>query len=322
MGSLGIIVVVGLVIAGLVYFFVLKKGPEALPEKAESKPAQDGTDAKPGAKANAKADAKKADAPKKDAKSDIEDIRVDTESLVPPKKFVPPAEALSSSNLQSEPSQPALGKRTKKDLAGLRKGLTASRTGFIAKLTAKADAEINFCERMLTKTGSTEAEHSDFLGFCIGMMYCGVRTNTWGETTVEGLYACGEVACTGVHGANRLASNSLLEALVFGARAGRTMASLPPETPLPGTSPAMKTPRISEAELRELTWRYCGITRSKEGLETALTRLRNLIWIPMETPTLAAIELRNIAQVAELIANAALLREESRGAHYRIDFPS
>ncbi len=137
MGSLGIIVVVGLVIAALVYFFVLKKAPEALPEKAEgaSKPAADKKDA---SSADAKPDSKKGDAPKKaDGKaSELQDIRVDTESLVPPKKFVPPAEALSSSNLQSEPSQPTPSKRAKKDIAGLRKGLTASRTGFIAKLTA------------------------------------------------------------------------------------------------------------------------------------------------------------------------------------------
>ena len=134
MGSLGIIVVVGLVIAALVYFFVLKKGPDALPDKAEQGPARDTKDAK----ADARSDSKKGDAPKKtDAKGgEVEDIRVDTDSLVPPKKFVPPAEALSSSNLQSEPSQPTPVKRAKKDIAGLRKGLAASRTGFIAKLTA------------------------------------------------------------------------------------------------------------------------------------------------------------------------------------------
>jgi L-aspartate oxidase len=150
----------------------------------------------------------------------------------------------------------------------------------------------------------------------------GVWTDLEGRTTIPGLYAAGEVACTGVHGANRLASNSLLEALVFGARAGRTMSSLPPALSGPGASPAMESPQISETELRNLTWQYCGITRNKEGLETALARLRSIIWQPLETPTLAAIELRNIAQVAELIAQAALAREESRGAHYRTDFPS
>ncbi len=132
MGSLGIIVVVGLVIAALVYFFVLKKAPDALPEKADGAGKPDQKDAK----ADAKPDSKKGEAPKKGDGKAIEDIRVDTESLVPPKKFVPPAEALSSSNLQSEPSQPTPSKRAKKDIAGLRKGLAASRTGFIAKLTA------------------------------------------------------------------------------------------------------------------------------------------------------------------------------------------
>jgi fused signal recognition particle receptor len=134
MGSLGIIVVVIAVIAALVYFFVIKKKePEALPVKAEapSKPAQDSKKepAKVDAKPEGKKDGPKADAPKAAA--------IAVEDAPPPKKFVPPAEPLSSSNLESEPAQPALSSRSsKKDIAGLRKGLTASRTGFIAKLTA------------------------------------------------------------------------------------------------------------------------------------------------------------------------------------------
>jgi fused signal recognition particle receptor len=129
MGSYGVIIVVGLVLAGLVYFFVLrKKQPEELPPKSEAKPERKTTESKP------PASKKEADA--KAAKASVDDIRVDAESL-PPKKFVPPESALSSSNLVSEPSQPAaLTKKTKKDLSGLRKGLTASRSGFIAKLTA------------------------------------------------------------------------------------------------------------------------------------------------------------------------------------------
>ena len=149
----------------------------------------------------------------------------------------------------------------------------------------------------------------------------GVHTDLEGKTSIPGLYAAGEVACTGVHGANRLASNSLLEGLVFGARAGRAMRSLPGPHRTEIVRPAWKVPEISATALRDLTWKDCGILRSREGLESALSTLRATASRAVERPELAAIELRNIFEVAGLIARSALWREESRGAHYRTDFP-
>jgi L-aspartate oxidase len=149
----------------------------------------------------------------------------------------------------------------------------------------------------------------------------GVWSDLEGRSTVPGLYAAGEVACTGVHGANRLASNSLLEAVVFGLRAGRTMSSHAGER-ASGTAgrPVILTPVTTERAIRDLTWEHCGIVRERSGLETAIDTLERTKWTNAE-PNLAVIELRNIHQVAALIAECALWREESRGAHYRSDFP-
>jgi L-aspartate oxidase len=150
----------------------------------------------------------------------------------------------------------------------------------------------------------------------------GVNTDLHGRSSITGLYAAGEVACTGVHGANRLASNSLLEALVFGARAGRAMSAHANESVEGGdVRPPMLAPQSTETQLRELTWEYCGITRDRNGLESALNALDRAIWEPVGEPSLQAIELRNMHEVALLIARCALWREESRGAHYRSDFP-
>jgi L-aspartate oxidase len=149
----------------------------------------------------------------------------------------------------------------------------------------------------------------------------GVRSDLDGRTSIPGLYAAGEVACTGVHGANRLASNSLLEAVVFGYRAGRSMSARRSVEPKDhAESPAFLVPVINEQEIRNLTWDCCGITRDREGLECAIDRLEAARFSQAE-PKLPATELRNIHQVASLIAKAALWREESRGAHYRTDFP-
>jgi len=151
----------------------------------------------------------------------------------------------------------------------------------------------------------------------------GVLSDLDGRSTVAGLYAAGEVACTGVHGANRLASNSLLEGVVFGLRAGRAMredsnpASGDPAYEIPLLIPAM-----NESELRALAWEYCGITRDAPGLKCALGKLRRTEWRKANELTTAAIELRNMHQVAQLMADRALWREESRGAHYRTDFPA
>jgi L-aspartate oxidase len=158
----------------------------------------------------------------------------------------------------------------------------------------------------------------------------GVRTDVQGRTSLPGLYAAGEAACTGVHGANRLASNSLLEGLVFGALAAETMiAEEPVEDGSWPALPAMATEvATGEAaterwikELREMMWKYAGLLRDANGLGEAK---RSLEALRRSMPTglfRRAVEARNLHAVAELIVSAALGREESRGAHYRNDFP-
>jgi L-aspartate oxidase len=150
----------------------------------------------------------------------------------------------------------------------------------------------------------------------------GVQTDLDGQTTLSRLFAAGEAACTGVHGANRLASNSLLEGVVFGARAGRAMtaaSALPSVTAVP---PASLFPAITERDLRAIAWNSCGVLRSGPELAAASKRLAARSFDLLSSPDRAAFELRNMHQVASLIAVAALAREESRGGHYRTDFPA
>ncbi len=151
----------------------------------------------------------------------------------------------------------------------------------------------------------------------------GVRTDTHGRTTLAGLYAAGEVACTGVHGANRLASNSLLEGLVFGARAGA--AALEDGLPRPvhpesepiefDLSEWRLDPRI-KARVQESMWRKVGLIRRAEDLQVAVEECAKLTRENVNERT------RNFATLAKLMAEAALWREESRGGHYREDFPA
>jgi L-aspartate oxidase len=149
----------------------------------------------------------------------------------------------------------------------------------------------------------------------------GVRTNLDGRTNLEHLYAAGEAACTGVHGANRLASNSLLEGVVFGMRAGRAMREARQGSAKFAAAPEAKRPKMPEDTLRSLTWRNCGIVRTGAGLSEALTQLnREACTDPCVT--VADYELRNMHAFAQLVAASALLRCESRGGHYRADFPS
>ena len=156
----------------------------------------------------------------------------------------------------------------------------------------------------------------------------GVETDLWGRTTLRGLYAAGEVACTGVHGANRLASNSLLEGLVFGARAAQAML-LPAEEfvpfsmldTVPGTvrdSPTVPGTMPREADVRGLMWNSVGLWREGALLQTAVEALDE--WygaLGTDRSRIAA-----LVTVGRLMARAALRREESRGCHARADFPS
>ena len=149
----------------------------------------------------------------------------------------------------------------------------------------------------------------------------GVCTDLEGRTSVPRLFAAGEVACTGVHGANRLASNSLLEGIVFGARAGRCMSETERGTVRDGTAPAVRFPDISASRLRALAWEKLGIVRTGEGLQSALDELSGAAEASSSAPTRALFELRNMVCVATLIARCALARRESRGGHFRADFP-
>ena len=175
----------------------------------------------------------------------------------------------------------------------------------------------------------------------------GVKTNSWGETNILGLFAAGETACTWVHGANRLASNSLLESVVFGKRLVQrtTTPNLVhselrkgEESPgeeihfLPEHEPLQHPPPLNLPNLQSLMWDKVGIIRSGKGLGKAANILA--AWCPSlnkegggeglsfhEPLDRPSYELRNLVLCSRLMVEAALLREESRGAHFRTDFP-
>jgi L-aspartate oxidase len=167
----------------------------------------------------------------------------------------------------------------------------------------------------------------------------GVDTDEWARTSLAGLYAAGEVACTGVHGANRLASNSLLEGLVFGARAAAAMQERPRAAALKanrvmadgswqmakqsGLTPPFSHFAIQPSAIdaiRDLMWRRVGLFRDREGLQDAVDVLVASV-SPPRPSTADEWGLHNLQTVARLIAVAALRREESRGGHFRQDCP-
>ncbi len=150
----------------------------------------------------------------------------------------------------------------------------------------------------------------------------GVKTDLNGLTTLPRLYAAGEVACTGVHGANRLASNSLLEGVVFGTRAGNAMSRMAERHSLSAIPKTPVFPAMSEKDLRALAWNSCGVLRNGPELAAAHQSLMANFQGAQTSPGRASFELRNMHQVALLISQAALAREESRGGHYRTDFPA
>jgi L-aspartate oxidase len=156
----------------------------------------------------------------------------------------------------------------------------------------------------------------------------GVAVDLLGRTSVPGLWACGEVACTGVHGANRLASNSLLEGLVFAERVGQdlrhylrvrgvSVASRLRLTDVGEKSLQTREDDMGINQIRDIIWAHVGLVRTESGLVEAIEQLHEL-------DVSGAVRTRrgqNMLTVAQLIAVAALAREESRGAHFRADYP-
>lgn len=164
-------------------------------------------------------------------------------------------------------------------------------------------------------------------------MIGGVRTNSWGETNISGLFACGETACTAIHGANRLASNSLLEAVVFSKRIVQKTTGGIDEPAVADRSNrsahyslSRRQSRLSQtpsslSALQTLLWEKVGIVREKAGLTMAADILfswQNQVSPPADRPSY---ELSNLILAGRLVTEAALIREESRGAHFRTDYP-
>ena len=164
----------------------------------------------------------------------------------------------------------------------------------------------------------------------------GIATDLDGRTSLPGLFAAGETACTGVHGANRLASNSLLEGLVFGGRAGEAMPTAGDRWPSPITTAAgwpaptgapLQLP-VEEAAIADLMWRHAGIFRDRDGLQRvveAMDEASQALAVGFgdgRRLDAASWRVASLVVVSRLIARAALRREESRGAHWRADFPA
>jgi len=180
--------------------------------------------------------------------------------------------------------------------------------------------------------------------YCMG----GIMTDTYGRTTLAGLYAVGEVACTGVHGANRLASNSLLEGLVFGLRLADGLAGKNYEQAVASSRQALTVPVYDDLtreealltirpdresilqmrrEIRQVMWKYVSLQRDRQGLLEATQQLHNMRTSMLtdgsthQSTLVEWLETVNMLKVAELVIAAALQRRESRGSHSRLDYP-
>ena len=158
-----------------------------------------------------------------------------------------------------------------------------------------------------------------------------MRTDVHGASTVAGLFACGEVAATGVHGANRLASNSLIEGAVFGHRAARSALediaerpALPPRarTRLVAAEAGARPDHSLVERLRDSMWEGCGLVRDAAGMRAALAVAEEIAAATSASASLGSVRIHQSATTATVMCRAALLREESRGAHTRSDFPS
>ena len=165
----------------------------------------------------------------------------------------------------------------------------------------------------------------------------GVMVDDYGRTDVDGLYAIGEVSYTGLHGANRMASNSLLECLVYGWSAAEDIQKRMPYARQTEKLPAWDESRVENSdelvviqhnwhELRLFMWDYVGIVRTTKRLERALRRITMLQqeldeYYSRFRVSNNLLELRNLVQVAELIVRCAMMRKESRGLHYTLDYP-
>nr|WP_026103520.1 L-aspartate oxidase [Pseudanabaena sp. PCC 6802] len=194
---------------------------------------------------------------------------------------------------------------------------------------------MRICQNWQIDIFSTPIPVTPAAHYCMG----GIVTDTYGATSIPGLYAVGETASTGVHGANRLASNSLLECFVFGARLAERVRDLleVSEFPAPVNLANLDLDLLDrqadreeigrlqmlKSSLQELTWQAAGICRSGAELETALSQIQ--VWRQEITAKKYSdrlwVETRNLMDFAYLLVRSALFRSESRGAHYRIDYP-
>jgi L-aspartate oxidase len=157
----------------------------------------------------------------------------------------------------------------------------------------------------------------------------GIETDLWGRTSVEGLYACGEAACTGVHGANRLASNSLLEGVVFGARSAKAAVMDCSDKKIEISEKDLINENASGkcdiklSEVQDVLWKYVSVIRNEKGLKSALESLTKFQenFLSCKSIERKIGEFKNVITVGKLITLAALERKGSRGSHFRDDYP-